>query len=203
MNIHVAAPGTPTAYAFNQGTDCFGVLPSPQTATRAITEALPQHLPYLRRLAGRLVREEDLDDLVHDAVERALSKSSHLSSSRNLRPWLVAILRNLRTDQLRRRQRWPQLVPYDAVHMDATQPREVEAQSNLRNLNYEQIERAVRRLPEVLRTTFTLCALDGCSYREAARKQGIRVSTVGSRLTRARHKLRSHLLREAPCAERV
>ena len=64
------------------------------------------------------------------------------------------------------------------------------------------LDEEIGRLPEKFRSAVVLCELEGCGHDEAARQLGCAVGTVKSRLSRAREKLRSRLIRRgvAPTA---
>jgi RNA polymerase sigma factor (sigma-70 family) len=64
------------------------------------------------------------------------------------------------------------------------------------------LDEEIGRLPEKFRSAVVLCELVGCGHDEAARQLGCAVGTVKSRLSRAREKLRSRLIRRgvAPLA---
>lgn len=57
------------------------------------------------------------------------------------------------------------------------------------------VDDAVNRLPEKYRRPIVLCCLEGKSNEEAARELGCPVATVGTRLSRARERLRGWLTR--------
>lgn len=63
-------------------------------------------LPALRRYATALCGNRDMaDDLVQDAIERALSRVPGLREPERLGPWLRSVVHNLFVDELRRRRR--------------------------------------------------------------------------------------------------
>ena len=64
------------------------------------------------------------------------------------------------------------------------------------------LDEEIGRLPEKFRSAVVLCELEGFGHDEAARQLGCAVGTVKSRLSRARDKLRSRLIRRgvAPTA---
>jgi RNA polymerase sigma factor (sigma-70 family) len=57
------------------------------------------------------------------------------------------------------------------------------------------LDEEIGRLPEKFRSAVVLCELEGFGHDEAARQLGCAVGTVKSRLSRAREKLRSRLIR--------
>jgi RNA polymerase sigma factor (sigma-70 family) len=64
------------------------------------------------------------------------------------------------------------------------------------------LDQEVGRLPDKFRSAFVLCEFEGLAHDEAARQLGCAVGTIKSRLSRAREKLRSRLIRRgiAPAA---
>jgi RNA polymerase sigma-70 factor (ECF subfamily) len=60
-------------------------------------------------------------------------------------------------------------------------------------LDRGDVERAARRLAAPLRLVYQACDLEGLGYDEAARRLGIPRATVGTRLFRARRRLRQML----------
>ena len=83
-----------------------------QTDARAV-EA---EIPYLRRYARTLTGKPDAaDDLVQDALERAIVRFDQFTPGTNLRAWLFTILHNARCDQHRRAVRRGPEIPIDEV----------------------------------------------------------------------------------------
>jgi RNA polymerase sigma factor (sigma-70 family) len=60
---------------------------------------------------------------------------------------------------------------------------------------FEALHEELSRLPDRYRGPIVLCELEGLTYQEAARRLRCPVGTVGVRLSRARERLRSRLLR--------
>jgi RNA polymerase sigma-70 factor (ECF subfamily) len=57
----------------------------------------------------------------------------------------------------------------------------------------QQIDRALKQLPEQARTVFVLRELEGLSYEEIADATGVKLGTVRSRLFYARKRLKDFL----------
>lgn len=147
---------------------------------------LVAHLPRLRRLAVALCRDRDAaDDLVHEAVARALDKAA-LFDGTNARAWLATILLNLYRSDRRRFARLPTLVDLDS-------PAALGAGARGIDENGPDIRRALATLPEEQRIAMLLLALEGLSYREIAAAQGVPIGTVMSRIARARDNLKAAL----------
>jgi len=144
------------------------------------------HIGSLRRYARALVRDADrADDLVHDCVERALSRWHLWRGEGNLRAWLFTILHNVHVNNVRR-----DMSAGRPVQMpDGIEPRATPASQDDR-LMLNELAAAMTRLPDEQRQTVLLVGLEGFSYREVARITGVPIGTVMSRLSRGRERLR-------------
>lgn len=175
------APSTPAA----------GELPEKDPTSPIVARALERHRPLLVALATRLTRDPaGAEDLVHDAIERALSRPERLPEVSKLRPWLVTVVHNLFVDQCRRRARRPQHQPIDDERVASPPPSRPEP---WHEIGAVELRAAVAELDERFRVVYSMHALEGKSYAEIARALDIRPSTVGTRLLRARQKLKSIL----------
>lgn len=158
----------------------------------AIRQHLAEQLPILRIVARGLSRDpSEIEDLVQDAYERALRSIDKVDVSANPRGWMVTILHNLHIDRCRRRARMKPHVPYDDVPIAA--PEAAEPPPAWSAMTAEDVRRAAAALPEELRATYTMFALEGRSYQEVAEALGIPKATVGTRISRARARLKALL----------
>ncbi|HXZ02903.1 MAG TPA: sigma-70 family RNA polymerase sigma factor [Stellaceae bacterium] len=140
-----------------------------------------EHLDHLRACARSLARDRALaDDLVQEAVLRALVHADHFRPGSNLRAWLSTILRNAFFDEKRAEKRRMQFV--DAL---ASAPASTKGEQEAR-LAMQDVCRAFARLPAGQRTALALVGAEGFSYEEAARQAGCTIGTVKSRASRAR-----------------
>jgi RNA polymerase sigma factor (sigma-70 family) len=151
--------------------------------------ALLAHLPRLRRYAIALVGDRSMaDDLVQDAVERALRNQATLQDRQRLFGWLRTILHNLYMDQLREsRNRGVAVDLEDSMNSLAVSVPPGERTETMDFL------RAVNTLSPDHRQILLLVGLEGLSYREIAGELDIPIGTVMSRLARARGQLRDEL----------
>jgi RNA polymerase sigma-70 factor (ECF subfamily) len=150
--------------------------------------------PHLLALARRLaLNAYDADDLVQDAMVRALPALGKVAIGSHLRAWLLTILRRMHIDQRRRAARAPEAVSIEDVRDDAlasdgaTAPAAADRET-ADDIN--DVRAALRGLPEAFRQVLVLHEFEGRSYREIAQVLDLPLSTVGTRLSRGRLKLR-------------
>ena len=147
------------------------------------------HGDYLRGLARRLCRSHhDPEDLVQDTFLRTLT--SPIPEGANPRAWLARVMQNLFIDRVRRR----------ATRRE-DELREVAAPSAGDELWWQALSAAdvlavLERLPEDQREVFRMFAFEGKSYAQIAAAQGIANATVGTRILRARLRIREILAEE-------
>lgn len=160
-------------------------------------EVLP-HLDTLYRVALRLTGDPAAaEDLVQDAILRALKGWSSFRPGSNARAWLVTILRNQFINGWRSRRRAPQQVDVESVPeaADGNNP-DPEGQF-FRNLMDDEVLAALESLPDEFREVVVLGDLEGLPYTEVAEALGIPIGTVKSRIFRARRILQGQLRRYA------
>ena len=114
-----------------------------------------------------------------------------------MKPWLLAILRNVCNAEFARRSK--EEVPTDYTQDESLaeeMPMWQEPQASPENTILQQQDRAtirrlVAELPEPFREAIVLREVNDLSYKEIAEVAGVPVGTVMSRLARARSMLRS------------
>jgi RNA polymerase sigma-70 factor (ECF subfamily) len=165
-------------------------------ARRFRDAALP-HLDDLFTFAHYLMRNvADAEDAVQECYLRALR---HFDSYRGpaMKPWLLAILKNVCKAEFARRSTAPAPSECDDAEPTAEQPpiwqqpqSSPEAEL-LRQWDDQTIRRLVAALPQPFREVIVLREINNLSYREIAEIAGVPVGTVMSRLARARTMLRA------------
>ncbi len=130
------------------------------------------------------------DDLVQDALERALNKSHLWRAGTDLRAWLFTVMHNVFVNQVRGR-------PADRALALVDADLEAETRAPVDRLELRDLDIALRSLPAEQREVLLLVALEQLTYEETARVLDIPVGTVMSRLARGRERLR-RLLDESP-----
>jgi RNA polymerase sigma-70 factor, ECF subfamily len=173
---------------------------SDDTARRFREAALP-HLDAAYTLARYLLRDpNEAEDAVQECYMRALRHFDTLRGT-EVKPWLLAILRNVCRVEFGRRAR---VVLYDVNadndDADTAAPVWQEAQETpeaemLRKLDAETIRRMVAELPEAFREVIVLREFEDLSYQEIAKVIDTPLGTVMSRLARGRAMLREAWLK--------
>ena len=137
----------------------------------------------------------DARDLVQDTFERALRYLAAGNRIDNERAWLFAILHNRFRERCRERSRRPHVDSLDQVELAAP---EAERPPAWTAISRPQLEAAIDELDADLRQVYRLHAFEELAYHEIAARLGVPQSTVGTRLLRARRKLREILARLLP-----
>lgn len=174
--------------------------PAPLGAADAARRILAEQLPILRAVARNLVRNSmEVEDLVQDVYERALRQLDRIDLTANPRGWMVTVLHNLHIDRCRQRARMKPHVPHDDLPLAVPEEREAPAWASITT---DDVRRAAALLPPELRDAYVMFALDGRSYIEVAEALGIPKATVGTRLSRARARLKELLTAHLPGGHR-
>ncbi len=151
-------------------------------------EALLSRSGWIRGLARRLVRDEHLaDDLAQDAAVAALTHPE--SASRSPRAWLTTVLRNRAREAARRTERRTRREHGAATAGAAPPASDVVERAQL----HAAVVTAVLGLHEPYREVVLLRFFDDLPPRRIAKRLGVPVSTVHTRLTRAIDRLRVEL----------
>ena len=151
-------------------------------------EMLMAALPRLRVHATALTRNRpEADDLVHDAVTRALRHRSSFEMGTNFAGWMHRILRN-RFISLRRQRR-------EHIHLDdVSGVLDGAGASHEHRLILQELAAMLTDLSSECREALILVAVEGRSYQEVANLQGCAVGTTKTRVFRARQQLKTQLL---------
>jgi RNA polymerase sigma-70 factor, ECF subfamily len=165
-------------------------------AARSQFEALvAPHLPALRARAIQLCRSHyDSDDVVQDALLRAFLTASQVQDPTRIRAWLLMIVTNTFIDLIRKRRRRP-----DPVQLVTEVPTPAPLEpAPWDHFDSDDLRRAIDQLPDDVRETYRMFAVEGCDYATIAKVQHILPATVGTRLFRARKRLRLLLTSASP-----
>src|ERR1700761_1737140 len=164
------------------------------------------HQPIYSLIARSLNDPADAADITQEVFIKVFRSIRSFHGESSLRTWLYRIALHEASNQRRwwSRHKKRELTidspcePEDDGHGlslsatladDGISPFDYTAQSQVR----EQVEGALRQLPEVFRTVVVLREIEGFSYEEIAEILNVNLGTVKSRLTRGRSALRTIL----------
>ncbi len=133
---------------------------------------------------------DDAEDLVQDAFHRALRSLDRFDETRPFRPWFFTILKNVGRNAAQRHSRWNSIAVPDQLPGDAD-PEDEAHRAGLR----EGIQEGLDVLPQMQRTCFRLCDIEGFEGTEVAEMLGLSAATVRTHRHRARATLRDALRR--------
>ncbi|MFI9082092.1 sigma-70 family RNA polymerase sigma factor [Streptomyces sioyaensis] len=164
-------------------------------------------LAPMHSAAMRMTRNKaDAEDLVQETYAKAYAHFHTFKQGTHLKAWLYRILANTFITAYRKTLREPPLSHTDeledgqlaraATHM-STGLRSAEAEA-LAHLGEADVRAALGALSPEQRLTIYLCDVEGYSYREIGEITGVSTYTVGSRIHRARRRLRI-LLQDFAC----
>ena len=155
-------------------------------------EVARSHGRFLYTVAYRLTgNREDAEDLVQEVLLR-VRRGLETYRPGSMEGWLSRIATNAFLDDVRRRRRRPEdrlpeepdwVLPSSAAADDALAA----------EMLSEDVQDALRRLPEDFRAAVVLCDVVGLPYQEIGEALGVPVGTVRSRIHRGRALLREAL----------
>jgi RNA polymerase sigma-70 factor (ECF subfamily) len=171
---------------------------------RSFERAIVPLLPAIRLSALRLARNQaDADDLVQEALVRALRFWPRYQEREHCRAWLQRIVLNtFRSDYRRQLRRRAQLSELESALREEVcepaplpPPPSTDAKPLPEEAHLEpQLQHALGRLSDEQRSVIWLVDVKERSYREAAQELACPIGTVMSRLHRARAALRGAVL---------
>lgn len=160
-------------------------------------EIVEPELPVLLRAARSITKSSaDAEDLVQETVIRAYRAILDFDGL-HPRAWLLTILRNTNVNMNRRRR--PSLIDDWTMWDDAAPafgnagPASAEDVAIDKTLS-EELQRGIKALDARFREVLFIVDIQGFNYTECSQILGIPVGTVMSRLSRARKRLRDHLI---------
>jgi RNA polymerase sigma-70 factor (ECF subfamily) len=161
--------------------------------TAELRRSLAELTPELFGRAIRMARSPQVaEDLVQDTIVRAIRFEKTYLPGTNLRAWVYQILFSVFMTRCRRSRR--ERIALDVLAVD---PCAWTLPEPLRIERYQlspPVARALEALPETFRDAVVLVVIEELAYKEAARRLGVPVGTVMSRLHRGRKMLAETML---------
>ena len=162
--------------------------------------AIPQ-LSHLYTSAFYLTKDRaEAEDLVQETYLRAFRFFDKFQPGTNCRAWLLSILRNLFINRYQQKKREAEKVDWekiDHVYESIVEQGEKAERAERDNpetflisqLMDEEVEEALKNLPEEYRTAIVLVDIEELSYEEATKVMDCAIGTVRSRVSRGRRML--------------
>lgn len=126
---------------------------------------------------GILGNTHDAEDTVQEAMLKGLLRISKLRKPYRFEPWIHQIARNLCIDRLRRQQRRKAAIEKEA------------RQSTPKAGDHDDLEQAIRKLPQELRLPLMMFYFDGKNAKTIAEKLNISHSGACRKIRTARQRL--------------
>ena len=177
-----------------------------ETVRRCVEILAKRYQTAIVNYIYKIIRDrEAAEDLTQETFVRVFNKSREFKRVAKFSTWLYKIATNLSLNEIRDRKIRPSLSLYSQAESDSAgelisllPARQVPTETDSRRRELARlIENTLQELPEKYRLVLILCDIEQFSYQEAARVLGMRVGTVGSRLSRARRyfveKFRPHI----------
>ena len=162
---------------------------------REFRKIAEQHEAHLRRLALRLSGDpETAKDLVQETLTRAWSRFGQFKQGTNARAWLATILTRLFYDELKHAR------VINRAEPELKTLKSVEDEPENSGIPDTWLWAAVKALEPDLRGVVERCYIQDMSYKAIADELNVPVGTIGTRLKRARERLKL-LLNTAGFAE--
>lgn len=164
---------------------------TPSAGRLEVRRGLHKLRPEMYARALRLTRSPAAaDDVVQEAMLRALRFEDQFRAGTNLRAWVGQVLMSVFLTQCRKRKRERKAL--DRVVADPCAWMKKESKTTLTQLSRRPAE-ALEKLPNGYRDAVKLVDIEDLSYREAAAKLDVPVGTIMSRLHRGRKLLADQL----------
>ena len=149
-------------------------------------------------LAMRILGDTaDAEEVTQDVFERVWRHAPTFDSERGrFGTWLMSMTHHVAIDKVRKRQRRPQTIHGEAAERVALVLPDTGAdvsESTLRNLEAQQVRRALHSLPPSQQQAIELAYFGGLSHLEIAAALGDPLGTVKARIRRGMERLRSAL----------
>jgi RNA polymerase sigma-70 factor (ECF subfamily) len=153
---------------------------------RDLDALIDQHAAAAYRVANGILRNPSLaEDAVQETMIKAWQSLPRFRGDSSLRSWILRIAHNTSISMLRRRRERvmaPEDLPEEAGGIDP-------ARSSAALEDLRTVRKALESLDELSRSVVILREVEGMSYAEIADTLRVPVSTVKTRLLRARRSL--------------
>lgn len=141
--------------------------------------------------AYRLLKSEtEAEDLVQDFFVRILENHKHIFIDSSVKSYFLRSVHNRCLDTLDHRK---VKTTHERFRIMMLKEDELQEYPLLDSELTQQIEKAIKKLPENIRGTFILNRFDGLSYQQIATQENVSVKTIEYRISKALSLLRKEL----------
>ncbi|MGV3762962.1 RNA polymerase sigma factor [Parapedobacter sp.] len=153
---------------------------------------------YGNRIYGRLLKltksVEVSEELLQDVFMKVWEHRERIDPALSFKSYLFRIAERLISDYYRRaakdRHVYDHLLQVGMAH---EQPFDEEREHQLYQRKLDCLQDALGQLPRKCREVYTLCKIEGKSYREVASQLDMSTATISNHITKANKLIRSHL----------
>jgi RNA polymerase sigma-70 factor (family 1) len=154
---------------------------------------------YKKRLAGslfKLLKSEDLTlEILQDLFLRIWDNRAQLDPEKSFKSYLFKVSGNMVIDYYRHAAR--DKVMRDKMIQASTEVYTHIEEQLFRKENAELLHQAIDLMPPQRKRIYTLCKLEGKSYKEIEQILGINAKTINSHLFQANRFLKQHFMSES------
>lgn len=141
--------------------------------------------------AYRILKSEtEAEDLVQDFFVRVLENHKHIFIDSSVKSYFLRSIHNRCLDALDHRK---VKTTHERFRIMMLKEDEIQEYPLLDSELTQQIEKAIKKLPENIRYTFILNRFDGLSYQQIAEQENVSVKTIEYRISKALTILRKEL----------
>lgn len=165
----------------------------------AFAELVERHAGMVVAVCRSHLGDDEADDAAQEAFLKAWRAAPSFAGRASVRTWLYRIAVNAARDRLRTRRRRPAAVDVDIGELAerVADPEGIDAQLAGRDVD-PALRRALAQLPTPQREAVVLADVYGVPHAELARRHGVAVGTIKSRLHRAHARLADLLAQAEP-----
>ena len=163
----------------------------------AFAELTRMHSPQIYRISLRILRNHaDAEDNLQNALFKAYGNIHRFDGRSHISTWLVSITINEALMRIRKRR--PESVALNLVESEnaesmPTEVRDGQPNPERRYIAKELVAKAFAGLPPSVVDLFSRNKGEGWTQRELAREKGISISSVKSRIFKARERMQEQL----------
>lgn len=153
---------------------------------------------YSNRIFGKILRltksVEVSEELLQDVFMKVWERREGIDPALPFKSYLFRIAENLISDYYRRaakdRRVYDHLLGAGTAHEC---PFDEEQEHQIYQQNLDRLQEAVGQLPQKCREVYTLCKIEGKSYREVASQLDMSTATISNHMTKANRLIRRYI----------